>query len=125
MSQSIEGREPYLDHRLLQFSARLPSNFKYNRGVSKYILKEINKDYIPDSIMDKNKKGFGGPVDLWLKKFLKNEFLSLIKSNDFPEHLLNKIYIENFVSKFNNGLHNEWYKVYQIFTFLSWYKYWN
>ncbi len=125
MSQSIEGREPYLDHRLLEFSSRLPSNFKYNRGVSKYILKEINKDYIPDSIMDKNKKGFGGPVDLWLKKFLKNELLSLIKSEDFPEHLLNRIYIENFVSKFNNGSHNEWYKVYQIFTFLSWHKYWN
>ena len=125
MSQSIEGREPFLDHRLLEFCATLDSSFKYKNGISKYILKEINKEYIPDNIMDKTKKGFGGPVDIWLKEYLKDELNNLLYSNEFPTHILNKTYLTQFVDNFNNQKHNEWYKVYQIYSFLSWFKYWN
>jgi asparagine synthase (glutamine-hydrolysing) len=125
MSQSIEGREPFLDHRLLEFCSTLDSSFKYNKGVSKYLLKEINKEYIPDNLMDKTKKGFGGPVDLWLKESLANELNILLNSNEFPSHILNQNYLIEYVTNFNKGRHNNWYKVYQIYSFLSWFKYWN
>ena len=125
MSQSIEGREPFLDHRLLEFCSTLDSSFKYNKGVSKYLLKEINKDYIPDNLMDKTKKGFGGPVDLWLREYLVNELNILLNSNEFPTHILNQNYLIKYVTNFNKGRHNNWYKVYQVYSFLSWFKYWN
>ncbi len=125
MSQSIEGREPFLDHRLLEFCSTLDSSFKYNKGVSKYLLKEINKDYIPDNLMDKTKKGFSGPVDLWLRESLLDELNILLNSNEFPTHILNQNYLIKYVTDFIKGRHNNWYKVYQVYSFLSWFKYWN
>jgi asparagine synthase (glutamine-hydrolysing) len=124
MSQSIEGREPFLDHRLLEFCASLDSGLKFNNGMSKYILKDINRDYIPEGIMQSKKMGFGGPVDKWLKIFLKNELNELLISNEFPEHILNKNYLNEFVKDYNLGRHNKWYRVYQIYSFLKWFKYW-
>ena len=125
MSQSIEGREPFLDHNLLEFSARLDSSFKYKNKISKYILRDINSDFIPKELMHGKKMGFGGPVDNWLKTNLNKELMHLIESNEFPDHLLNKNFIKVFVDDFIIGKHNKWYRVYQIYSFLKWYKYWN
>ena len=125
MSQSIEGREPFLDHNLLEFSARLDSSFKYKNKISKYILRDINSDFIPKELMHGKKMGFGGPVDNWLKTNLNKELMHLIEFNEFPDHLLNKNFIKVFVNDFNIGKHNKWYRVYQIYNFLKWYKYWN
>ena len=47
MSVSLEGREPILDHRILEFSAQLPLNFKYDGKTTKRILKDITHEYIP------------------------------------------------------------------------------
>ena len=125
MSQSIEGREPFLDHNLLEFSARLESGFKYKNKISKYILRDINSDFIPKELMHGKKMGFGGPVDNWLKTNLNKELMHLIESNEFPDHLLNRNFIRMFVNEFNIGKHNKWYRVYQVYTFLKWFKYWN
>jgi len=124
MSQSIEGREPFLDHRIIEFCSKLDSNFKYRKRISKYILKELNKQYIPENLPEKEKKGFGGPVDLWLIKYLKGELMVLVESSNFPEHILNRNYVENIIKKFYDGEKVNWYKIYQIYTFLKWHKYW-
>ena len=124
MSQSIEGREPFLDHRILEFSSKLDSKFKYRNGISKYILREINKKYIPEGLLVKGKKGFGGPVDSWLLKYLKDELMVLVESNEFPEHIIDRDFVKKFVLRFYNGENQIWYKIYQIYTFLRWHKYW-
>ena len=66
MSVSLEGREPFLDHRIIEWAAQLPNEFKYFQGNKKYILKEINKKYIPENMMDRPKMGFGIPIEKWL-----------------------------------------------------------
>ena len=53
MTHSLEGREPMLDHRILEFAAQLPDDFKYNKGVKKRILRDITHDYIPKKLLDR------------------------------------------------------------------------
>ncbi|EIM77262.1 asparagine synthase [Nitritalea halalkaliphila LW7] len=66
MMFSLEGREPLLDHHLLEYAAQLPSNFKFRNGILKYILKDILHDYVPEPLMQRKKSGFEVPVMRWL-----------------------------------------------------------
>ncbi len=75
MSVALEGREPFLDHKIIEFIATLPSSFKYKNGVKKYILKELTHKYIPKELMDRPKMGFGVPIKEWFKDELKEYFL--------------------------------------------------
>ena len=70
MSVSIEGREPFLDHRIIEFVAQLPSKYKYGH-TQKMILKDIVHKYIPKELMDRPKSGFTSPINSWLKTDLK------------------------------------------------------
>ncbi len=80
MSVSLEGREPLLDHRIVEFAARLPINFKYGGGNNgKIILKDIVHEYLPKEMMDRPKAGFSLPIYSWLRKdlsYLIDEYLS-------------------------------------------------
>ncbi|MBC7749931.1 MAG: asparagine synthetase B, partial [Methylotenera sp.] len=67
MASSLEGREPFLDHHIIEWAARLPSNYKYHQGEKKYILKEIVHQYLPKEMMQRPKMGFAIPVEQWLQ----------------------------------------------------------
>lgn len=124
MSVSIEGREPLLDHRIIEFVAQLPSDFKFRNNISKFILKDINRDYIPDGLMHNKKLGFSGPVNDWIRSCMKESLIGLLDINHFPSAYLDyrrtSILVNTFLEK-NKG---DWYQIYQLFSFLSWYKYW-
>jgi asparagine synthase (glutamine-hydrolysing) len=66
MGVSLEGREPFLDHELIEFMASLPTEMKLRNGETKYILKKAVRGLIPDAIIDRPKQGFGVPVHEWL-----------------------------------------------------------
>jgi asparagine synthase (glutamine-hydrolysing) len=79
MSVSLEGREPLLDHRIAEFVARLPMAYKYDKNLTKLILKDIVHEYVPQSIMNRPKTGFSLPIYKWLNGdlyFLLEEYLS-------------------------------------------------
>lgn len=71
MSVSLEGREPLIDHRIIEFAAQLPIDYKIKDGVKKRILRDIVYQYIPKELMDRPKTGFMMPVDGWLRKDLR------------------------------------------------------
>ena len=79
MLYSLETRVPYLDHRIIEFSLNLSPDLKYKNGTTKYLLKEILFQYVPEKFFDRPKQGFAIPLEGWLKKelkFLIDEFLS-------------------------------------------------
>ncbi len=73
MSVSLEGREPLLDHRLIEFMAQVPSKLKFKNGQLKYLLKKIVHQYVPAEIMNRPKKGFGIPFDAWFNGPLSDQ----------------------------------------------------
>jgi asparagine synthase (glutamine-hydrolysing) len=75
MANSLEARSPFLDWKLTEFAARLPSNFKVKGNTSKYILKKAIADLVPADNMHRPKQGFAVPVGPWLRGELK-EFLA-------------------------------------------------
>lgn len=75
MKYSLESRCPILDQNVMEYSFRLPHEFKYQKKVKKHILKEITYDYIPKELLDRPKVGFGVPLDQWLRGPLKEKLL--------------------------------------------------
>ena len=72
MANSIELRVPLLDHKLLEFAAGLPENFKVRRFTTKYIAKKALKGRVPQEILDRKKVGFPVPYNSWLRTELKD-----------------------------------------------------
>jgi len=68
MAASIESRVPFLDHKLMEYTARLPQHLKLRRGwTTKYILRQSMKDVLPASILSRKKMGFPVPVGAWFR----------------------------------------------------------
>ena len=67
MAVSLEAREPLLDHKLLEFAARVPMALKLKNGRSKYLLRRILERRVPRSIVDRGKSGFAAPIGDWLR----------------------------------------------------------
>ena len=67
MAASIESRVPFLDHKLAEFSSKLPTRMKLRNGTSKWILREAMKGILPDEILTRPKMGFPVPLGGWLR----------------------------------------------------------
>ena len=67
MAHSVEVRPPFLDHRVVEFAAKLPASLKIRRGQQKVILKELMKEKLPPAILERPKIGFDIPAHEWLR----------------------------------------------------------
>mgnify|MGYP001570821755 FL=1 len=125
MTASLEGREPYLDHRLIEWAAQLPDHYKYHKGEKKYILKEILHQYIPKEMMDRPKMGFAIPIAEWLQDDLKElveEYIDLHKME--KQGIFNLNYVEDIKKKFYDGKKEYDVKMWYLLMFQMWYEKW-
>jgi len=68
MAHHIENRSPFLDYRLVQFAFSIPSKYKIKNGITKWLLKEVSKKFIPKEIPERiDKRGFSAPINKWFK----------------------------------------------------------
>lgn len=72
MAVGLEGRAPFLDHRLVEFMASLPTSFKIDGTVTKRMLRDIVHDRVPREMMERPKAGFDVPIAAWLRGPLRN-----------------------------------------------------
>ena len=68
MATSLEARVPLLDHRIVEFIAGLPSAYKMNSYDKKVIFKHAISEYLPESILQRPKDGFGAPINSWMQR---------------------------------------------------------
>ena len=125
MSVSLEGREPFLDHRVIEWAAQLPDNYKYNKGNKKYILKEIVHQYIPKELMDRPKMGFAIPIENWLTIDLRDKVLYYLDSKRINDQgIFNTKTIEKLKSDFYSGKKEYALKIWYLLMFQIWYEKW-
>ncbi|MEC4888801.1 MAG: asparagine synthase (glutamine-hydrolyzing) [Nitrospira sp.] len=90
MAASIELRVPFLDHRMIEFAAKLPIGLKIKNGETKYLLKKVMEPYLPKAVIYRPKKGFPVPIRQWFQQGLAQMARDIV---------LNK---QNTVSQFIN-----------------------
>ena len=67
MASSVEGREPFLDHELVELAMALPPRMKHRDGNGKHVLREAMRDALPATVLARPKQGFGSPMGEWLR----------------------------------------------------------
>ena len=125
MSVGLEGREPLLDHRIIEFVAQLPSELKYKNGNKKYLLKKLAHSYIPKQFLDRPKTGFGLPVYEWLKADLKHLLFEYINKEQLSKH--NFINTRNAIAlrdDFLSGKHKNETQIWLLLMFQMWWNRW-
>ena len=125
MSTSLEGREPLLDHRIIEFAAQLPEDLKMKGRNKKFLLKEIVHDYVPKEMMERPKMGFGVPVFNWLRTDLKYYADEYLSDAAFERHgLFKKQAVHHIMHHFYKGDRNYNSLFWYLLMFQMWYKEW-
>jgi len=125
MSVGLEGREPLLDYRIIEFISQLPSTLKYKNGDKKWLLKQITHKYLPKELMNRPKQGFGVPIEEWFKDELKEYFLVYLDKKRLDEEgLFNSNEILKLRDDYLNGNKVNVQKLWFLLMFEMWYEKW-
>jgi asparagine synthase (glutamine-hydrolysing) len=122
MSVSLESRIPMLDHNLIEFVWSMPDELRMNQSQSKWALKTILAKNIPQNLWDRPKKGFGIPINEWLRGPLKEWAHDLLTSNKIREDgYFNNQLIESLWSQHLSGSNDWGPQLWDVLMFQSWY----
>ncbi len=120
MAASIESRVPFLDHKLVEFSARMPREMKLRGNTTKWILREAMKGILPNEILDRPKMGFPVPVGNWFRgefKHIVDEYVLGKRAMD--RGIFDGDYVRTLVSAHNAGEnHDE--RIWSLVNFEIW-----
>jgi asparagine synthase (glutamine-hydrolysing) len=127
MAVALEGREPLLDHKLIEFGLSLPDKYKIRNKQTKWILRNILYKYVPKELIERPKQGFAIPIKEWLQTELKHILVELSEDKKFCElfsfnHSELKKIISTFLSPSNTSInpHFIWF----LYSLYTWYKRW-
>lgn len=126
MAVALEGRDPFLDHKIIEFGMKLPDSLKIGYEGSKHMLRSILYDHVPKELIERPKQGFSIPVQKWLMHSLKDALLAMKEDQDFATvfHLetreLSRV-IDNFLyQRVYINPHFIWF----LYTLHQWYLRW-
>lgn len=121
MAHSLEVRPPFLDKRIMEFSATIPGSLKMYRGQFKYVLKRALAGLLPDELLNRPKEGFVLPINDWLlgeNSVFVNEILAIenLKKHGF----INPAAVAQLVTEYKSGRKELGARIWNLITFQMW-----
>jgi asparagine synthase (glutamine-hydrolysing) len=121
MAASIESRVPFLDHKLVEFSAALPERMKLRGLKTKYILRESMKGKLPEAILNRPKMGFPVPVGAWFR----GEYRSLLEDHVLGERvtargIFDPLFVRQLIDEHQAGVANHSERLWSLVNFEIW-----
>lgn len=125
MAHSVEVRPAFLDRRIVEFAARLPATMKISGSRQKVILKEMMKDKLPPTIIDRKKIGFDIPAHEWLRTILRHLLEEALRFG-LAEYgdLFNRVGIEELNRQHQRRKINAGYHLWGLLILFLWMKKW-
>jgi asparagine synthase (glutamine-hydrolysing) len=125
MAHSVEVRPPFLDHRIVEFVAKLPAHLKIRGSQQKLVLSELRKDKLPASILAGKKTGFDIPAHEWLRSPLRPMLLDSLREGiaEYGE-LFRGEAIESLASRHMERKTNAGYHLWGLLILFQWMKRW-
>jgi asparagine synthase (glutamine-hydrolysing) len=123
MAVSLEVRVPLLDHRIVEFTASLPTHINVKDGRGKHLLRTITTELIPREILDRPKQGFTIPIEPWLKGPMKDSLLKELDAEKIRgEGFLHADRVTDLVQGFLKGRYHCGRLLWSLFMFELWLK---
>ncbi len=125
MASSVEGREPFLDHHLVEFALALPPRLKYRNGAGKWALREAMRGVLPDAVIDRPKQGFGTPMEEWLRGPFGDEVANVVRSSSLRERgLFDYALVDELFAAHRAG-RGDWHKhLWNLYSVSVWHDRW-
>jgi asparagine synthase (glutamine-hydrolysing) len=125
MAASIEGREPLIDHRLVEFAFSLPFGMRRGTLGAKHLLKKVLYRYVPRAMVERPKRGFGVPVERWLAGDLRG----FVDEHLEPQHiarqgLFNPQMVRDYVKRLDAGDPSIRERIWSLVAFQMWHRRW-
>jgi len=123
MANSLEGRSPLLDHELAEWALRLPDALCANRSEGKLVLKALARKYLPASVIDRPKMGFGIPINDWFKGELQPMARDTLLSQRARERgLFKPAEVERLIDDHVSGRELHGYRLWALLCLELWFR---
>jgi asparagine synthase (glutamine-hydrolysing) len=121
MAVSLEGRVPYLDHRVVEFAWRLPLSMRVRDGQGKWLLRRVLDRYVPRELVERPKMGFGLPIGTWLRGPLRDWAESMLDPWRLRrEGYLDPAPVRTAWADHLSGRRNRQYELWDVLMFQAW-----
>jgi len=125
MSVGLEGRDPFLDHALIEYSSALPLHYKFRDGKAKYILRKILYKYVPEQLMERPKQGFTVPIHKWFRNEFREILYRYLNADRISkEGIFNAAEVKKLLDDYMTGSEANFNKLYTLLMFQMWKEKW-
>ncbi len=121
MAASIESRVPFLDHKLVEFTASLPERLKLRGWTTKYILRQSMKGVLPEAILTRPKMGFPVPIGTWFRgpySYFLDEYV--LSSRTLERGIFEPDFVRDLVRRHQSGGENHDERLWALVNFEMW-----
>jgi asparagine synthase (glutamine-hydrolysing) len=125
MAHSLEARSPLLDHKLMEWAARIPAAQKFAGGETKAILKSALEPFLPHDVLYRPKMGFGVPIDRWLRNEIKDYAHDILLGTEARQRgLVKPEYVQMLLDEHCGGVRLHHTRLWGLLMLELWFRMW-